>query len=34
MDDLRRRNRRTGLLLAAVALAFMFGTIAKRIWFG
>jgi hypothetical protein len=33
MTDLKKRNLRTGLLLAAVALMFMFSVIAKRLWF-
>ncbi|HTH43931.1 MAG TPA: cytochrome oxidase small assembly protein [Oxalicibacterium sp.] len=33
MNDLRKRNVRTALLLAAVAAAFMLSVIAKRLWF-
>ncbi len=33
MTDQKKRNLRTGLLLAAVAIAFMLSVIAKRIWF-
>jgi len=33
MSDQRKRNIRTAVLLAAVAAAFMFSVIAKRMWF-
>ena len=33
MTDQKKRNLRTGLLLAAVAIAFMLSVVAKRIWF-
>ncbi|RBA25015.1 cytochrome oxidase small assembly protein [Herminiimonas fonticola] len=33
MTDQKKRNLRTGLLLAVVAIAFMLSVIAKRIWF-
>jgi hypothetical protein len=33
MMDQKKRNLRTGLLLAAVAIAFMLSVVAKRIWF-
>jgi hypothetical protein len=33
MNDQRKRNVRTALLLAAVAAAFMCSVIAKRLWF-
>jgi len=31
--ELRRRNLRTGLILASIALMFMLGLVVKRIWF-
>jgi hypothetical protein len=33
MTDQKKRNLRTGLILAAIAAAFMFSVVAKRIWF-
>jgi hypothetical protein len=33
VNDQRKRNIRTALLLAAVAVAFMFSVVAKRMWF-
>ncbi|MDO9421803.1 MAG: cytochrome oxidase small assembly protein [Herminiimonas sp.] len=33
MTDQKKRNLRTGLLLAAVAIAFMLSVVVKRIWF-
>jgi hypothetical protein len=33
MTDQKKRNLRTGLLLAAVAAAFMLSVIVKRVWF-
>jgi hypothetical protein len=33
MNDLKKRNRRTGLILAAIAAMFMFGVIARHVWF-
>lgn len=32
-EELRRRNLRTGLILASIALMFMLGLVVKRIWF-
>lgn len=33
MMDQKKRNLRTGMLLAVVAIAFMLSVIVKRIWF-
>ncbi len=33
MTDQKKRNRRTGLILAVVAIAFMLSVVVKRIWF-
>lgn len=33
MTDQKKRNLRTGLILAVVAIAFMLSVVAKRIWF-
>lgn len=33
MTDLKKRNMRTGLILAVIAAMFMFGVIAKHVWF-
>jgi len=32
-EELRKRNLRTGLILASIALMFMLGLVVKRIWF-
>ncbi|GEM_PF-6327676 len=31
-DELRKRNLRTALILAAIALMFMLGVFVKRAW--
>jgi hypothetical protein len=33
MTDQKKRNLRTGLLVGAIAVAFMLSVIAKRVWF-
>lgn len=33
MTDLKKRNLRTGLVLAVVAVMFMLSVIVKRLWF-
>jgi len=33
-DEQRRRNRRTGLILASIALVFMLGYVVRRLMFG
>lgn len=33
MNELRRRNLRTAIILAVIAVMFMFGVIAKHVWF-
>ncbi|MCK9510783.1 MAG: cytochrome oxidase small assembly protein [Pigmentiphaga sp.] len=33
-DEQRRRNRRTGLILASIALVFMFGYVVRRFMLG
>jgi hypothetical protein len=33
MTDLKKRNLRTGLILAAIAVMFMLSVIVKRVWF-
>ena len=32
-DNIKTRNRRTGLILGSIALIFFVGVIAKHIWF-
>lgn len=33
MTDLKKRNMRTALILAVIAAMFMFGVIARHVWF-
>ncbi len=33
-NEQKRKNLRLGLILASIALAFMFGFMAQMIWFG
>ncbi|WP_345246307.1 cytochrome oxidase small assembly protein [Pigmentiphaga soli] len=33
-EEQRRKNRRTGLLLAAIALVFFLGVIVRKVWVG
>ncbi|MFJ7567246.1 cytochrome oxidase small assembly protein [Herminiimonas sp. NPDC097707] len=33
MTDQKKRNLRTGLILAVIAAGFMLSVIAKRLWF-
>lgn len=32
-DELKKRNLRTGLILASIAMMFMLGLVIKRVWF-
>jgi hypothetical protein len=33
MTDLKKRNMRTAVILAVIAAMFMFGVIARHVWF-
>lgn len=33
-NERKRQNRRLGLILASVALAFFVGIVVRRLWFG